>query len=461
MSHAEIMVTKGLVAGGILSQSSRRTSTMPSNPFSRASRLVEQTPRTSAINEQSVRGPIVSTTSSTSVSRVPLDVDAFKRLLLTGDKDSTTNSASPTPSTHGFPLHGIQHGDSSSNTDASSLSRQSILGSQTDLHLETPRTSHEISPSDEDHHYQFQSRSPKSDKFLPPISRNRNGNVIKSTLPQTVAFAEPASYTNQYEFAPPTSPMTKSPRSPTDLNKPLPPPPASHSPDSPADTSGAINQNLIEPSSEPPNVSAPRVRVAPPPPLSRRLSQLRSQNPPNSPGTSTSIAEESVAQLVPPSTTAKPPAPPPPRRRGTDRSQSSLETRPPSELEADVGKPSIKSQSSRPPPPPRRNPSSSSARLSRRISPNMANPSPLPPPPPPRRRGSSGSSFSSRRISGEINHADVEGHHHASTPIHSSISPDIVEDKDEKDFLADLTALQREVDALRGKYERRDSTDKT
>ncbi|KAL9122493.1 MAG: hypothetical protein Q9187_000950 [Circinaria calcarea] len=461
MSHAEIMVTKGLVAGGVLSQSSRRTSTMPSNPFSRASQLVEQTPRTSATNEQSVRGPIASMTSSTSVNRVPLDVDAFKRLLLTGDKDSTTNSAPPTPSTHGFPLHGNQHGDSSSNTDSSSLSRQSILGSQTDLHLETPRTSHEISPSDEDHQYQFQSRSPKSDRFLPPIPRSRNGNVLKGTLPQMVAFAEPASYTNQYEFAPPTSPMPKSLRSPTDLNKPLPPPPTSHSPDSPADTPGAINQNPAETLSEPPNVSAPRVRVAPPPPLSRRLSQLRSQYPSNNPGTSTSITEESVTELVPPAVTAKPPAPLPPRRRGADRSQSLLETRLPSELEADIGKSSIKSQSSRPPPPPRRTPSSSSARLPRRISPNMSNPSPLPPPPPPRRRGSSGSSFSSRRVSGEVNHADVEGHYHASTSAHSSITPDIIETKNEKDVLADLTALQREVDALRGKYERRDSTDKT
>lgn len=435
---------------------------MPSNPFSRASRLAEEDTKTSAQSDQSVRGPAISMSSPMSSSRAPLDVDAFKRLLLTGDKDPTPNSAPPTPSASGFSLHGIQHGDSSSNTDASSLSRQSILGSQTDLHLETPRTSHEISPSDEDHQYQFQPRSPVSERFSSPVYRSRGGKATKGASPQTVAFAEPASYTSQYELAPPLSPMTKSPRSHTDLNKPLPlpPPPTSHSPNSLTDTSGSISLNTTEPLSGSPAVSATRVRVAPPPPLSRRLSQLRSQHPSNSSGTSTSIAEENVAELLSSPISTKPPAPPPPRRRGTDRSQTSSETRFPSELEADVGKSLTKSQSPKPPPPPRRNPSLSSAKLPRRVSPNVPKPSSMPPPPPPRRRASSGSSFGSRRVSSEVNHEDVEGHH-AGISAGSSIDTDLREIGNEKDVLADLSALQREVDALRGKYERRDSTDKT
>ena len=443
-----------------MSQSLRRTPSMPSNPFSRASQLSEKNTRLSAQSDQSMRGPAVSMSSSTSSSRVPLDVDAFKRLLLTGDKGPTPTSAPPTPSTSGFPLHGAQYGDSSSNTDASSLSRQSILGSQTDLHLETPRTSHEISPSEEDHQYQFQPRSPKSERFSAPVSRIRGGNALKGALPQTAGFAEPASYTSQYELAHPPSAMTKSPRSPTDLNKPLPPPPTSHSPDSLTDSSGAISLNPTEPLSGSPAASAPRVRAAPPPPLSRRLSQLRSQHPSNSPGTSTSIAEENVTELLSSPINAKPPAPPPPRRRGTDRSQSSLENRPPSELEPDAGKSLTKSQSPKPPPPPRRNPSLSSAKLPRRVSPNMPKPSSMPPPPPPRRRASSGSSLGSRRISSEVNHADVEGHL-AGITARSSIDIDPTESANEKDVLADLSALQREVDALRGKYERRDSIDQT
>ena len=53
---------------------------------------------------------------------------------------------------------------------------------------------------------------------------------------------------------------------------------------------------------------------------------------------------------------------------------------------------------------------------------------------------------------------DAEGHH-AGISARSSVGTDPTESTDEKDVLADLSALQREVDALRGKCERRDSTD--
>ena len=160
------------------------TSGMPMNPFQRAPGTGVQNVPPSTKIESPVRGVATSKSFPIFSNKAPLDVDAFTRLLLTGDKGS--GAATPTTA-----IFAASHGDSSSNTDASSLSRQSILDSQTDLRLETPRTSIEVSPREEEQQYQFSSRPSKSDRQGPPTPRSRS---VKNAgnFPQTVAFGDPS-----------------------------------------------------------------------------------------------------------------------------------------------------------------------------------------------------------------------------------------------------------------------------
>ena len=112
---------------------------IPPNPFARTLQDIER------------RGPAhdvnATDAAAASASKGSLDVDSFKRLLLTGyanlptpgqaATDSTGNSSRVAPSQGALP-------DGASGTDASSVSKQSIFDA---LH-ETPRTSHEISESE-------------------------------------------------------------------------------------------------------------------------------------------------------------------------------------------------------------------------------------------------------------------------------------------------------------------------
>ena len=74
-----------------------------------------------------------------------MDVDEFKRMLLSGERDppGPMDSASLQHLHPNFP----RRMNSSSSTDASSISQSSFLSNQ-DYRLETPRSSHEISPED-------------------------------------------------------------------------------------------------------------------------------------------------------------------------------------------------------------------------------------------------------------------------------------------------------------------------
>ena len=425
-------------AQSVTSKGQRMATGMASNPFVKTpvpGSTGEHIP-TSAKQEAPTRS---SNTSATTSGKMHLDVDAFKRLLLTGDKDSDTKGTPAIPPTHTTPLQ-FTHGDSSSNTDASSLSRQSILDSQTDLRLETPRTSHELSASDEEQRSKTSARSPKSGRFLPPVPRSRGGKILKSSSPQMTTFAESTSAKGQDCYG--TQSTLPSPKSSTDLNKPLPPPPTTDSP-----------ETSIRSSPEPSATPAPRPRIPPTPPMSRRHSQLRSKYSSSSPRASMSIAEELSVEShnqdsTPGSTTKAPaPPPPPPRRRGRDRSQSSSENPSLTDLSAPT-----KSQTQKPSPPISHNPSISSTRLQTRASPSTSIGSTTAPPPPPRRRASSGSSFGSRRVSSDVSNLDGG----SSVTAQSAQSSDarIPPVTEAKDIMADLSALQRDVDALRGKYDK-------
>ena len=77
----------------------------------------------------------------------------------------------------------------------------------------------------------------------------------------------------------------------------------------------------------------------------------------------------------------------------------------------------------------------------------------MPPPPPPRRRGSSQSSHTLSRLNGDYRISVGQrprGDSGASSISQLQMTP-IESSAEKKDVLADLSALQREVDELRGK----------
>ena len=429
---------------------------IPPNPFARTSPFA-QGPTSKLVKDDHIITDS-SSRSTASKNKPHLDVDAFKRLLLTGDKDGPT-SAPGTPSSHVLPSQ-YMHGDSSSNTDASSLSRQSILDSQTDLRLETPRTSHEISPSEEERQFQLAARSPKSERFVPPVPRSRGSNAGKHNQPQSPILADAVLSTPTSKYSISSSPILA-----TDLNKPLPPPPASDSSESRLQSSPVTLPSTDVPAPHSPVATIQRIRAAPPPPVSRRHSQYRSKYGSGSQAASTSIAEEHLADIhpdVPASATPKAPVPPPPppRRRGTDRHQSLSDFPTVQSPATNIAQSTPISHGAKPPPPPSRTSSISSLKSKTRAPPSMSTSSSMVPPPPPRRRGSSGSSFGSRRVSSELQAMDMEGRNSNSTLPQSTNDLMPRGEANEKDIMADLSALQREVDALRGKYERRGSVGK-
>ncbi|MCJ1438125.1 hypothetical protein MMC27_007512 [Xylographa pallens] len=478
----------------------QRTLGIPSNPFQK-----NVPPRdTNSFDEDGEGRPGASRNSSTLSMRAPLGVDAFTRLLMTGDVDSSAS----TPSI--LPLQGIL-GDSSSNTDTSSLSRQSIIESQSGSHVETPRTSHESSPEAEELQMSLQ-RSIGKFSSMPDTSSSPRQYTGAATKPQSSPYArDPATLKSPVELpaempaTPTRQPASISPKTSTDLNKPLPPPPTSTISETGASLLGlslSDNKDYAPSTREVP----PRTRVAPTPPLARRHSQLRSKPPGPQTGRSAPIAEENLPTPTSQATPTKAPAPPPPRRRNTDRNSLTLEppnlpelpstplkSSPPIKLSPHTEKP-------RPPIPPARTSSVSKRPPADRPSASPSSSVSMAPPPPPRRRGSSASGYSLRRPSAEIApvaeepappavhahvadtiskaagvpelRAAVAGPEemaalHAAATTAAAPSPrdiaalqssaDVISKAaaGNSDVLADLSRLQMEVDALRGRYEGR------
>lgn len=489
----------------------QRTLGIPSNPFQKNVAPIS-TSRFDDDDGEEDELPGASRNSSVLSVRTPLSHDAFTRLLVTGDVDSSAS----TPSL--LPFQGIL-GDSSSNTDTSSLSRQSIVDSQTGSHIETPRTSHDSSP-DEDLQRSLQ-RSIGKFSSIPDTSNSSRhyagGETQAKTGKPYVRDPVVSRLYADYSVDSPTQLTFQhvSLKSSTDLNKPLPPPPTSTISDGGLKLLGISLPNNLDHSFGPYELPAspPRNRVAPDPPLARRHSQLRSKQGSMTSGRSTPIAEENVSEThasasSPASSNFKAPAPPPPRRRGTDRQSQILEHPNIPELPSTPiirSSPPIEKQ---PPPLPPARTSSISKRPTRQNSATPVSAS-MAPPPPPRRRGSSASSYSLRRPSGEAgpggeenqkmtapSPTDIAALQSSADAISKAAAPSITEivalqssaDAISKaaapapnatslaalqssanviskaaagnmDIMADLSKLQREVDALRGKYETQSSSD--
>jgi hypothetical protein len=329
----------------------------PYNPFAKT--LATMDPQNAA------SAPVgLSKDTSAASAKPAMDVDAFTRMLLTGN----TPSASPGPMTPsaGFP--------------------SAAVNSLGDLHPESP------SASDDEHHDQppepdyeqltglVRTPDTQSKKPKPPPPAHHHGKALPtpSKGPQTVSFAD-----FDIPATPPAlpSPSLDSPkphlvRSPSDLNKPLPPPPRPHRSPSP-DVTPSIPVQVDGPAQSP-QLAAEDFNLdskkAPPPPLSRRSSQMRSSS--GRPRSSSNLSRSSVPDDYSDGTATPPIKPPPPPSR-----------RPPHSVETDLPIPSARP----PPPPPSRNARPQAPGVSRTPSTNSVtslnsrSQASVPPPPPPRR----------------------------------------------------------------------------
>ena len=421
--------------------------------------------RTSAADEGE-RSGIAPPNAAAGAARPHYNVDDFKRLLLTGETSVAEASAPSTPSTHS---QGTQNlGDSSSSTDASSISRHSIFEPLSGANQDTPRTSHEVSPSGDEPQLPGQKSSPRMERIRPAAPKPRHGNPMTGAVPQPSSFQNPMlsfQPANNSKAAHSERPTPSSPRTPTNLNKPLPLPPALEPLEHRAQESALFTRKRPQSayfeyqSPQPHNL--PTKRDPPAPPLARRHSQLRPKSSIGSAGRSTRIPEENLVDAKPqpqrnPIVSLEAPAPPPPRRSGRTRSLSTASTSSsvsafralPTTSTADDEHP--KSSKSPPPVPPTRTPSISSVKRPPRPSlPTNSSPTVVPPVPP-RRRGSSHSSLTQSKTTAEYSTKRSRGNSGDSSILAFPTTPS-ESGVEGIDVLANLTALQREVDELRGK----------
>ncbi|KFY72383.1 hypothetical protein V499_07470 [Pseudogymnoascus sp. VKM F-103] len=373
----------------------------PMNPFSKTLATLE---RTEGKESTSETPPVVS-------GKAAMDVESFKRLLMTGSSGIAAPESLPSPpaqSAHAGPADG-------SSTEASSVSRHSIFENIQENLPESPRTSHEVSDADDERRrIPTTLQRSASERKKPPPPSSRHGKLINVQLrddarPHSL-YVTSTSAPSPLSSTIPT--LTAAQRSATDLNKPLPPNPSRASHES--DRESIFDRESVGKAPEPPSPSnSLRRKTAPAPPSARRHGvPVADPNSPHLPPKRlTNMGDDSRNSSIQdlsslhPSTnqqaTIKAPPPPPLRRPGSIRNSVISPTVTMSDLE---NAPSIP-----------RAPSTPSKRLS------------VVPPPPPRPRGASGASIDAN----------------PSNPAASTT--------ERPDILADLSALQKEIDALRGR----------
>jgi hypothetical protein len=386
-----------------------------------------------------------------------MDVDAFTRMLMSGPSvPNTKKMEDPVATT-------VTHvGDSSSSTtDSASVSRLTIFEPLPPIVSETPRTSHEFDAdeSGDESNRLVAKRSSAARKKPPPPSKRGAGKTLKdvSALPQS-----PLQDHGRIDTA--TTASLADPREPgktADLNKPLPPPP--------------VDNSFPPPENESPTAVLPphkAIKRPPTPPLSRRQSHRKglSADPRRRGSDDSSPVSESkrFSTRVPTGASsglAAPPAPappPPPLRRSlTHRDTTGTLSDSPSNSPGNVPISKTNTDPPRGPnagsPVPDRPPTRTVSNASRRsfgtnstIS-GAVSPPPPPPPPPRRQRALSKSSMDSQPSSigqsiGAIGPDDAEDARQSSAEAGSR---NVSGASNASSILADLAALQREVDALR------------
>lgn len=420
-----------------------------------------------------------------------MNVDEFKNILMTG-------SATPS-STSSIGLQRSQ--DNSSSTDTSSVSRQSLFDPMLEVHPETPRSSFDQmhSDSDDDNNgyndydhegSKLMTGTGRLDDFAPPAPpKHTHGKTLAPTAPRTVSFDDfdTSPTTQDYAYTARASTGKKLGKRPaalhrtaSDLNKPLPAPP----PKSPVAPEHSIPNTLDQavppaiPSANPTETATAQKRAPPPPPVSRRAGQGstdlgRNRSLSNSTPDAVNEGQSSV-QSDSAATNSRPAAapPPPPARKSQSGPQQAVVT---NEIPPVVSSstPSATDTKAMPAPPPRRKPGnalvrtpSSASQSSVSLRNNSDTPSNQqgPPAPPPRRaakreskdgppnsmawaRKGSGTSFDSTERSTSMSSLTGVAEAGEAQNVTSPATR-------ERDILADMTAFQAEIDALRQKAEK-------
>ncbi|KAK8254444.1 hypothetical protein HDK77DRAFT_432310 [Phyllosticta capitalensis] len=283
------------------------------NPFARTLETIEQGTRHAPPARNEAQGQ----SGKAGAARASMDVDSFKRLLLTGRADADAESHVVSTSTGATFQQTVAPAGQENARGSAELSPASRHGSLFGaLHAagrsidDSPRSSYERSASDgvddDDHATLIGGGSRKPDKKKPPPPRHKHGKSITLTKrgPQVVSFADfSPSFNSSQELK--DDAAASRPRSQSDVNKPLPPRPRAPSGGHGEKDLPVVPQTevlTIEPptSDSPPSQQQHQRRKPPTPPLSRRHSQLRSvasepRSRSNSTTASSSAADEPFA----------------------------------------------------------------------------------------------------------------------------------------------------------------------
>ncbi|KAK2757945.1 hypothetical protein FQN54_004351 [Arachnomyces sp. PD_36] len=343
--------------------------------------------------------------------RAALDVDSFKRLLLTGDAGDRGSA------TFGHKDDGLY----------AAATKYPDL----DPTLLPPGGARDISATPLNNSV---ANSGHKERKKPPPPKTRHGKPIKVDELQTAPSPQPTPERSSSSLSASYTPPRQSSGSYSDTNKSQPVPPTEGASIPPTDSRTTQSPPEVL-SSVPPQFKKP-----PTPPLARRQSQLRSSK--------NSLTRSNSGRIAQPSTSGSNAAPshkvppPPPRRQDrtalTSSSESSSQHGVPSSG-VDHGTEESTTQQT-----PSRTPSISSGKQHHRLQ----NIQPPRPPPPRRLRASSRSSADSANPvippAGEIPKSTGQEGGGATTDTSNA-----------NDILADLSKLQREVDELRGQYQSR------
>lgn len=402
--------------------------------------------------------------------RATMDVDAFKRLLLTGDAGTGPDSNIPfrsglhitpnDPTYYAKSLDDVFNIPNRPTTDSETTNSLSLSEADA-FHSESSRKS---SLPSEQREERRGSAATSHEKKKPPPPKTRHGKPIKDPAGPTSPTTASQSLSLDSHSPTSTSPSftSVSTNYPT---KPLPRHPSDNFSTSSSSRHGASQ-------SEAQSVSPPHHKRAPTPPLSRRHSQMkpnrsdhtskahpaRLPHPPSNSGLTSLSSQSSSPNRTPP---------PPPSRRldrefdthfPLDWSANTLHLIP----QGDGGPEKQKSNAPSGDDLSKRlsitglehKPTTNSVKQVSRTSSTRSSHAPPPKPPPPRRTGTG----SRASLDGGAHSPGVAGGRSFSGPSGSSSHG-----KDEpesshssaKDILADLSRLQKEVDDLRGQYEGR------
>lgn len=409
------------------------------------------------------------------VGRASLDVDSFKRLILTGRADPTVSGNSATLAGPVGPNHGLA-GDGSV-TDTSSISRQSLFENMPDGQLDTPRTSYEISLS-EDERQLLDKPAPVSGgrpKPLPPVTRH--GKSLTTKTPG-IALENPQTGLTSGSNAPDI--INRAPSSTlhvvtTNLNKPLPDTPLLVAPEPSSRSYESSGTDDITRSTP----ATPGRKIPPEPPLSRRHSQLgpSKRDEPRSGSTRTFPVVKRATSDSPSGASKMPtfaPAPPVRRISHDKRSQTLQDHRRSVPTSSDHPTPEWSNSHSGLGTPksaggtvtaPMTFTSQRPALTDRRPTSSRSSIGAPPPPPPRRSRGLSHTS-QDRQLASPTSPATtiIDGVNSDTAADISNLAPklesaaaeeDMMKPTNTHDVMAEITALQQEVDEFRGKYERR------